>query len=575
MVKRIIFIFVAIELMVGCADIGKAPVSHDSAFEGSAEESIASEVPSLMNTELLYVLLVSEIAGQRGRFDVALKGYLKAAQWSKNAQIAERATRIALFLKNSDDALKAVSLWVELDPENASAQNAAALGYLLKGDQEKATRHIDRWLALSDGYFDRSMIEVVRMLDKDSASPLEIMQELSDNYGERPAFLLGYSLLALSRNRTEQALERVDAALSIKPGWDKAQLLKARIVSKGEDGDVANKALAELVADNPEDPELRFIFSQFLIRIGDYERARSELERVVGLDPKKYDAQFSLAGLTLKLNDEAAARKLFLELTNVPKWRDQAYFFLGRLEADSGQSEAAVAWFDRVPPGVLKIDAELGAVVQLAKLDRNTEANDRLNQLRAQFPDKAVRFYLIEAEILTNKKDYKGAFAVLGEALKLNSERAELLYSRALVAERMGRLDILEQDLKTVLSKNPDDVNALNALGYTLVDRTSRYEEAQGYLQRAIKLRPNDPVIIDSFGWLQFRLRNYDQALRYLRRAFAGDPDPEIAAHLGEVLWMSGRQIEAKDVWQKALQDEPTSEYLEKIQRRFPKAFKD
>ena len=575
MVKRLIFLFIAIGLIIGCADVGKLPVSHDSAVAAPTKESNAHQAFSSVNTELLYVLLAAEIAGQRGRFDVALEGYLKAAQWSKNAQIAERATRIALFLKNSDDALKAVSLWVELDPENAAAQKAAVLGHLLNGDREKAITHINQWLALSDDNFDRSMIEVVKMLDKDSTAPLEIMQELSGNYGDRPTFLLGYSLLALSRNHTEKALEHVDAALSIKPGWDKALLLKARIISREEDEGVAKQALAELVAKNPEDPELGFIFSQFLIRIGDYKQARSELERVVRLDPQKYDAQFSLAGVNLKLNDKAAARDLFLQLTNVPDWRDQAYLFLGRLDADSGQSEAAIAWFNRISNGALKIDAELSAVVQLAKLNRNAEANDRLNQLRKRFPDEVVRFVLIEAKILTNKKDYKGAFTVLGDALKANPERAELLYSRALVAERMGRLDILEQDLKTVLGKNPDDVNALNALGYTLVDRTSRYEEAQGYLQRAIKLRPNDPVIIDSFGWLQFRLGNYDQALQYLRKAFEGDPDPEIAAHLGEVLWVSGRQVEAKGVWRKALRDEPTSEYLEKIKRRFPKAFED
>jgi len=562
-------------LVIGCAEVGKPPISHESTLGLNSEESVRPKALSSVNTELLYVLLAAEIAGQRGRFDVALEGYLKAAQWSKNAKIAERASRIALFLKNPEDALKAVSLWVELDPENAAAHNAAALSYLLNGDQEKAVTHINRWLALSEGNIDRSMIEVVKLLDKHSAAPLEIMHELSVSYGYRPAFLLGYALLALSRNHTEQALEYVDKALLIKPGWNKAQLLKARIVSKEGDDDVGKQALAELVANNPKDPELRFIFSQFLIKIGDYERARTELEHLIGLAPQRYDAQFSLARVHLKLNDNAAARELFLKLSNVPEWRDQAYLFLGRLEADLGRSEAAVAWFDRISNGALKIDAELSAVLQLAKLNRNTEANDRLSQLRERFPDKAVRFYLIEAEILTNKKDYKGAFNVLGKALKANPEHAELLYSRALVAERMGRLDILEEDLKTVLSNNPNDVNALNALGYTLVDRTSRYEEAQKYLRRAMKLRPNDPVIIDSFGWLQFRLGNYEQALRYLRRAFEGNPDPEIAAHLGEALWISGRLVEAKGVWRKALQNEPTSEYLEKIKRRFPNAFKD
>ncbi|MGH8549936.1 MAG: tetratricopeptide repeat protein, partial [Methylococcales bacterium] len=173
------------------------------------------------------------------------------------------------------------------------------------------------------------------------------------------------------------------------------------------------------------------------------------------------------------------------------------------------------------------------------------------------------------------RKEYHKALAVLNAALKKHSHQPELLYSRALVAERLNLLDILEADLGILLEKNPDDVNALNALGYTLVDKTSRLEEAQKYLDQAIKLKPDDPVIIDSYGWLQFKLGHHQKALEYLRRAFNENPDPEIAAHLGEVLWVSGRTGEAKDVWRKALAADPQSDYILNIKNRFPAAFID
>lgn len=574
-IRRLIKSVILMQLLVGCSDLAKKPTTADPIFPVEAEKPVDKKNIQPMNNELLYVLLSAEIAGQRGQFDIAMDRYLKATEWSKNPQVAERATQIALYVKDYTKAQRAASIWVEGDPDNAAANSALALVYLINDDQENATKAIDRWLALSDDQFGRSMIELVKMLEKHSSDPLALMGQLEGRYGDKPEFLLGYALLALSRNQSSLALEYVDSALSIKPEWENAQVLKARIVAKQDDETAARATLEAMVAGNPNNAELRFIVSQFFIKVGDYQAARSELEQVVRLDGDKYDAQFSLAGVNLKLKDEAAAKALFLELTDVPEWQDQAHLFLGRLDADAGRSEAAVGWFDRVSNGALKVDAELSAVIELAKLNRTAEANNRLSDLRKRYPDEAVRFYLIEAEILTNKKDYSGAFELLNTALTRHPDRSELLYSRALVAERIDRLDILERDLKTILANDPDDVNALNALGYTLVDRTSRLEEAQGFLQRAINLKPDDPVIIDSFGWLQFKLGNYDLALEYLRRAFEGDPDPEIAAHLGEVLWVSGREAQAKSVWKKANQDDPGNEYIEVIKNRFPQAFEE
>jgi tetratricopeptide (TPR) repeat protein len=320
---------------------------------------------------------------------------------------------------------------------------------------------------------------------------------------------------------------------------------------------------------------LGFIYGQYLIKAENYKAARTQLKKVVAMDPGNYEAMFGLAGLNLQLEDLDAAEKLFLKLKEVPEWADQSFLFLGRIAKSKKNYKESLAWFDRVSDGPLGTEAGLNALLVLGQLGRFQEADRRIDELHRRYPDQSVRIDLVRVELLTKRKKYNEALTVLNEALIKHPRQSELLYSRALVAERLDRLDILEADLGILLEKNPEDVNALNALGYTLVDKTSRLKEAQKYLEQAIKLKPDDPVIIDSYGWLQFKLGNHQKALEFLRRAFQENPDPEIAAHLGEVLWVSGRIREAKAVWRKALVADPESDYLLNVKDRFPEAFID
>ncbi|MGH8556741.1 MAG: tetratricopeptide repeat protein, partial [Methylococcales bacterium] len=324
-----------------------------------------------------------------------------------------------------------------------------------------------------------------------------------------------------------------------------------------------------------DNAELGFIHGQYLIKTEDYKGARKQFEIVVGKDPNNYEAMFGLAGLNLQLNDLDAAKELFLKLKEVPEWADQSYLFLGRIEKSKENYPESLEWFDRVSDGPLASEAGLNAALILGQMGRFQEADQRIEEMHRRFPDQAVRIDLVRVDLLSKRKNYDQALAVLNLALNNYPQNPELLYSRALIAERLDRLDILEADLAILLEKNPEDVNALNALGYTLVDKTSRLQEARKYLDQAIKLKPDDPVIIDSYGWLQFKLGNHEKALGYLKRAFSENPDPEIAAHLGEVLWVSGHVDEAKDVWRKALIADPESDYMRHVKDRFPEAFLD
>jgi tetratricopeptide (TPR) repeat protein len=250
------------------------------------------------------------------------------------------------------------------------------------------------------------------------------------------------------------------------------------------------------------------------------------------------------------------------------EWKDRSSFYLGKIEEKRGRIEKAQAWYDKVTEGPFAFEASVASVSLLAKNKQYAEAESRISQLQSRFPKQKVRISLLLAELYSQQKQYLKAFDLLTAALKDFPEQKELLYTRALTAERIGKLEILEDDLKKIIDKYPDNAEALNALGYSLLDMPDRYAEAEKYLEQALRLQPDEAVIMDSYGWLQFRLGNTAKALDYLQRAYEKQQENEIAAHLAEVLWVLGRKDEAKKIFAKALKEAPEDEYLLDFQHR-------
>ncbi len=567
----------ALFLLGGCVGNSKslAPTLSSSPETSISTPAVPQAEVGQMDPELLYSLLSAEIAGQRGAYVQALASYLDAAVSTRDPEIAERAVQIALFLRDSEKAATAVSIWIEGAPDDISARKAAIIVYLALGDQSSALVQIRQWFRMDKAPLREKVANLTKVLGKNPVEALKIMQNLSVSYGENAEFLYGYSLLALKANQPATALAKVIAALDLKPDWEAALTMKGRILSTDLTNEQAARELSEMAAAYPDNARIGFAHGEYLIKKEKYEAARDQFEKVLEADPVKYEAMFRLAGINLQLGDLDAAREFFLRLRVVPKWTSQAHMFLGRIESGLDNYKDALKWYDQVSDGPLVMEAGLNAFLALGKLGRFGEADTRIAALARRYPNQAVRFTLVRVELLTESTQYEKAMDVLNSALDKNPSQPQLLYSRSLVADRLGRLDILEADLSLLLEMDPENVNALNALGYTLVDKTQRLQEAEKYLEQALKLRPDDPVIIDSYGWLQFKLGNYDQAVVFLRRAFDEHPDPEIAAHLGEVLWASGRNKEAMNIWYKALLADPESEYLQGVKSRFPKAFID
>jgi len=249
----------------------------------------------------------------------------------------------------------------------------------------------------------------------------------------------------------------------------------------------------------------------------------------------------------------------------------EAQYYLGRIYENRKQYDIAIDWYQQVHVGDYQFDARLRIADMLGLSGQIDEAIEHLDAMLdgSQSNGSLVRIYVAKGELLRLARRYEESMAVFNTALEIVPGNSDLLYARALVAERLGQIDQLEEDLKFILKTEPDNAHALNALGFTLADQTDRYEEAHVYLKRAIEIMPDDPAIIDSLGWVHYRLGDYDEAIRLLRMALSRFDDAEIAAHLGEVLWVVGKQEEARGIWQKALKKTPDAPVLLKVMQRF------
>jgi len=277
--------------------------------------------------------------------------------------------------------------------------------------------------------------------------------------------------------------------------------------------------------------------------------------------PKAPDALFALGILSLQMEDLEAARDYLIQLHATSERQNDSAYYLGQVEELAGNPEAAVSWYWKVA-GEHAVDARVRVALMRAKQGKVERARELLQQLRHQWPEDAPMIYLVEGTVLADMDRPDAAMAVYDEALGAFPGDHDLLYARGLHAFSLDRLDRMESDFKAILAEDPESAETLNALGYSLADRTERFAEALSYIERALALKPDDPAILDSMGWVQFRLGNSEQALEYLRKALALMPDGEIAAHLGEVLWTLGRHDEARSTWEAAMDREPDHEYL-------------
>lgn len=559
-----------------CATMPRDTTVRPSAVDTAKTDSVQANdgLPRIeLTPEVLYDVLLGEIAGQRGHTAAAAQVLGRAAQSTRDPRLAERATLAGLYSKGYADGLKSALLWVELQPRRTEAREALATILLELGKPAEAQLQLETVISLelARSNIDNAYQRLATVLGRHSnrATALEIMRTLVNKHPDEPAAHFALAHLAVRSGDLDTADAATDRALALRPGWQDAALFKARVLVSQKDTLKALAFYEGFLARYPAAANVRLNYARYLIDQKQWGKARSQFLRVVSELPEDAEAVYAVGLLSLQTNHIEDAEKYLRRALDLRPENDQARVYLGQAAEQRKDYAKAAEWYREVRHGEQYFEAQTRLSVVIARQGDLKAARRHLHNVRAENNQQSVQLVLAEEQILREGRQFAEALKVLDAAINRIPHDKDLLYARALMAEKLNMLDRVEADLRTILQDDPKNVHALNALGYTLADRTERFREAQELLQQAIALKPDDPFILDSIGWLQYRMGKNAEAIKYLKRAVELRPDAEIAAHLGEVLWVMGNRNEAESVWNRALSDTPDSEALLGVIKKF------
>lgn len=555
-----------------------AQVSDQDSFEERAREvfgtrSLArSDLPNRdLDTDLLYKFLLAEIAGQRSNYQVAAQAYLDMAKATRDPRIARRATELALQGRLNNLALDSARLWLATEKDSEAAKQTLAALLVNTNDLRAAKPLLAELLAADPDEAGPALLQLHGLLARhaDKNAALSLVTDLTKPYLKLPEAHFTLSQAALAANKYDAALSSIREALRLRPQWEAAALFQAQILTR-ESRTKSLDYLKAYLATNPDSQEVRLNYARQLIGDKRMDEARAEFQRLLDINPENADIAVTVALLSLQLNDLDVAEaqlKRVLELDY--RDPDAVRFHLGQVSEERKRFDEAEKWYLSVEGGDQYVMAHARYAFMLGRQNRVTEARAHLQSLRPQNDAQQVQIVQSEAQLLREVKEYNESFGVLKVALDARPDNPELLYDLALAAEKIDKLDLVETSLRRLIALKPDNAQAYNALGYTLADRTNRLTEARDYIEKALTLAPDDPFILDSMGWVLYRLGNFSQGVDYLQRAYRQRPDPEIAAHLGEVLWKQGKKAEAERIWRESLRENPDSDELLKVINKF------
>lgn len=525
-----------------------------------------------LTEQVLFMLLLAEIAGARGEVAVSVEAYLELARMTRDPRIAKRATEIALFARDIGAATEAARLWAEADPESDEAQRVLAGILASSGERLNEVQiQLARILALSPDQLEQNLLGLNRALARvpDKQIVRSIVFRLTEPYLDQSAAHFARAQAEAGAEDGFGALAAIERALELRPDWEPAMQFKTQLLVQLDAMDQALDFLEDHLQRHPEAHQIRLAYARTLVTAKQYEAARTEFRRLLDTEPADRDLMYAVALVSSQLDDYEMAEELFERALEAghPE-ADNIRMNLGNIAERRDRPEQALGWYRAVAGGRNHLDAQVRIALVLARQGEIEEARAHLRSVAAEGEER-TRIRLAEILVLRNAGRYADALQVADEALQDDPESGELLYESAMLAERLDRLHVMESRLRTLIALEPDHAHAHNALGYTLADRGLRLDEAESLIARALELSPGDPFILDSMGWVRFRQNDPEQALVHLERAYAIQPDPEIAAHLGEVLWSLDRRDEAMRIWQDALQRNPDNEALGETIRRF------
>ena len=592
-----LFVMVLLSMLIGCAgQVPDIPPGNKAEATVVADEAIADPVDvadgveaieaekrpqyrrprpedypaTAFDPDTLHELLAAELAVYRGELRYAAEAYTRIAERTRDAGVAERATRLAQYLRRHDLALSAVLVWVEEAPEDAGAHQLAAGQLLRAGELEAATGHLAKVKSLTGEVILRDLMYRSVILTRERrGTVIALLHRMHEADPSDRGIVYAMAYLHEQNGHLAEALDLLDQLLAAKPDDVNVIILKTNVLVALQRSDQAMAELELILLGMPENSRLIRLYADTLFSQKRYDEARLQYEKILASRPSDGDALMRMARIALIAEDRQQARSYFQQMIRWNRRTATAHFYLGMLAEEEGDFPAALRHYRNTGNGVEYVPAQFRLTAILSRQGLIDEGRRHLRTQRENQPRHFVELVKIESQMLREHGYEEALFTLMSDAITKVPDNIDLLLFRAQVGERTGRFEVFEQDLYRILDLEPDNALALNMLGYTLTDQTDRHEEALGLIRRALALKPDEAAYIDSMGWVQYRLKNFDEAIVHLRRALSMLPNDEVAAHLGEVLWVTGEKAEAAAVWQQALEWKPDSSALKQVMERF------
>jgi tetratricopeptide (TPR) repeat protein len=511
------------------------------------------------------------MAGQRGYNQKALNDYLELARETNDLNIIKRASRIASFLRDVPASIETGSLWLAKEPDSQEALRTLAFQMVAMGRYREAMDHLRNLLA-QGATIDFRLITNQTAMDTNAALMIDALiadfEELTALYPDNQSLRLGLAHLYQLNDQVEQSYDLVRVLAQEMNNNPEVVILEVDLLEQMGNTALAEKRLEQALRNNENHKELRFQYGRKLLDEQRYREAHDQFQIIVEQFPEDYDMLYSLALISMEINMLNEAKQYFQRLVEKAQRLDDAHYYLGFINTQENNPTEAIGHFINVNSGGNFLQAQRSLAELMIRAGRYPEVKARFQNIRFRNPDYNISLLTMEANVLLDEGLFSEASTVLNNAVGAFPNNIQLLFLRSVYAQEVNDLLLMEVDLRKIIQLNPTSPVAYNSLGYTLADRTDRFEEAYQLIQRAVELAPNDPAIIDSLGWVQYRLGLYEEARENLDRAYELFPDHEVAAHLGEVLWVMGDKSAARKVWRKALESQPDSEHIRSAMER-------
>ena len=564
-------------LLGGCATTISQPIAADnSPIRASAPNTAPPSAPPRklpqqeLTGSLLYQIMVAEFAERQGMLALSAHGYLTAAHTSRDPRLAQKGTQMAIYAKDRSRALQGAQLWAEIEPDHPEANQTLLTLQVLNGQLEQATPRLRELLNPELPQYRANLTTVVGLLatSKQGQPVLTLFDEVTQSQTLTTEVLFAGASLATHLELLDDALQRIDTLL-FREFHQQGVLLKVQLLNKQQKKEDALKFIFSQLNKHPNSTTLRLSYARQLIAMEQTKAALVEFRILVTSAPKDADIRYGLGVLALQDGSLAEAKTQFLKLLELQNRVDESRFILGGISEQEGDMGAAIEWYRTVGISNHYFEAHYQAALLMSQRDGVDSAIAHLRQLEKPHERDILRFLIAEGNLYQQYDHPQDAYESFTQALAIAPDEPVVLYARAMVAIELDRIEILEQDLGHILKNDPNHSQALNALGYTLADQTDRLEEALGYISKAYELEGDTPAVLDSLGWVYYRLERYEEALPYLNKAAELQDDAEIYIHLIEALWAVGHKDQAFTIWNRLQKFAPDNPLLQRVEHYF------